>query len=75
MRCPNPDCNSYYHKVLDTESRIDSLTKRVCTCPKCGLVFETAEYYVGSERARKIYQEHILPGVLALEKEWRDRGY
>lgn len=74
MRCPNPECDSFTHRVQDTDGRPDSLTMRTCICPKCGKIFSTVEYYVDSGKAMELYMEYVKPGMLEVEKARRDLG-
>lgn len=72
MRCPNPECDSYSHRVKDTDGRLEDLTMRLCQCQKCGMVFSTAEYYIDAENARRLHMDYIKPGILDLNKARRE---
>ena len=73
MRCPNPECSSYSHRVEDTDGRQDPLTFRSCRCPQCGHHFDTVEYPVASEAATRIFQEFVLPNIRQVEFGRRQR--
>ena len=71
MRCPNPSCDGYSHRVDDTDGRQESFTMRRCFCPVCGHQFSTVEYPVDSMSGRSLYSDYIQPGVLGIEKARR----